>query len=109
LTNEMFTLAVDALATETYRNIAIFEGVEDFKLPTPDLSLLRMGIFKNVGKLMAHSAIHTNVAFVGIHPAVSVSIFGGSINHNWPFTEIDVPDITMQDLILRVCNRRTFF
>jgi hypothetical protein len=90
-------------------DIALFEGVEDFKLPVLDLALLRLGKFKNVGKLLAHSAVHTNVAFIGIHPVVSVSIFGGSINHNWPFTETDVPDITMRDLILRVCKSVNIF
>jgi hypothetical protein len=102
LTNEFFTQAVEALANGKYNDIALFEGVDDFKLPTPDLSLLRSGTFIKVGKLMAHAAINTNVAFVGIHPIVSNVIFGGSITHEWPFTKTDVPDITIRDLIIIV-------
>jgi hypothetical protein len=97
---------VESLSTEQYDGVQLFEGVDGLKLPTPDFTLFRSGIFKNVGKLMAHSAINTNVAFVGLHPIVSNVLFGGSINHQWPFTEKDVPDTTMQQIIIMVCNHR---
>jgi hypothetical protein len=95
---------VEALAIGNYNNVPLFEGSDDFKLPTPDLALFRSGIFKNAGKLMAHSAINTNVAFVGMHPVVSNVIFGGSINHNYPLTDIDVPDETIRSIIKKVYN-----
>jgi len=78
----------------------IFIGNEGHKLPCADSSLLRWGVFKGIGKLMAHSLIHTGIAGFGVSKAVARYLLTESIDsqEDW---EITMDDISCHDL--RTC------
>lgn len=82
-------------------NKPLFEGETDHKLPSCDAVLLRCGIFKAVGKFMAHSAVHTGIAFVGLSEAAAEYILTENVDSDTPLplSLEDLPDSHIREAV----------
>jgi hypothetical protein len=67
LMREYFWTSMRALSIGKFMlQSPIFEGEDDHRIPNTDAVLIRSNVFSLVGKFMAHSALHTGIAFVGL-------------------------------------------
>jgi len=93
-----------ALRQERVNGIPLFEGQQDHFLPSTDSRLLRTGVFKIVGKFMAHAAIHCGIGFIGLSLAACEYLTTHTTDSDTPFTLTveDVPDDNMRACLTKV-------
>jgi hypothetical protein len=95
VTRDYFYKALSGIMDEKYQGrYSIFEGQNGRKVPSLDSALLRSGVFKAVGKLMAHSLIHCGVAAFGVAQPVVEYILSDNIDSQFPFT------VSHEDVVL---------
>ena len=99
LTREFFWNGLIALYNEKIDFKPLFEGETDHRLPSCDAKLLRSGIFKTVGKPMAHSAIHTGIAFLGFSEAAAEYLLTDPVDGDVPLHLCvkDVPNVEVRE------------
>ena len=81
-----------ALCNEKYDFKPLFEGEADHRLPSCDAMLLRSGVFKMVGRFMAHSALHTGIAFIGLSEAAAEYLITDPVDSDSPLP-LSIDDI----------------
>jgi hypothetical protein len=98
VTREYFYKALSSITSEKYQGrYSIFEGQIGRLLPSLDSVLLRVGVFKAVGRLMAHSLIHCGVAGFGIAKPVYEYLCSKDVDSQFPFT-VEVEDISSMEV-----------
>jgi hypothetical protein len=84
---------LSAAASKPYlRTHMIFEGEDDHKIPAHDMILLNQNIFYATGLLMAHSFVHTGVAFFGLSPVIVQYLCTENL------TEDTIYEVSVEDL-----------
>jgi len=93
LTKEFFWKSLTAMYEEPFEGrIALFEGRIDHFLPTTDISLLHLKVFRYVGSFMAYAGLHAGISFIGLSEAVVEYLFLED--------ETDVPiKMTLEDIV----------
>jgi hypothetical protein len=102
VTREYFNKALSGILNDKYRErYSIFEGEEGHKVPCLDAVLLRSGVFKAVGKLMAHSLIHCGVAGFGIAQPIVEYLLSNDVDSQFHFTVSaeDIPSMEVRETI----------
>lgn len=101
LSREFFWKGLVSLCNERLDSRSLFEGETDHKLPSCDAKLVRSGIFKTVGKFMAHSAMHSGIGFIGLSEAAAEYIMAENVDSDTPLPLClaDVPDSDIRGTI----------
>jgi hypothetical protein len=104
LTKEYFWRGMTELDTGKICNLPLFEGEMDHRVPTCDGALLRSGKFKELGRFICHSALHSGIGFIGLSAAVVEYICAKEICSDTilPITVLDVPDFEKRWIIEKV-------
>lgn len=73
-------------------------------IPMQDATLTRLGLFRAVGRFMAHSGLHTGRSFVGLSPAVVEYILLKDMSRirQIPLSTEDVSDPLISDICKQV-------
>lgn len=102
VTKEFFYSALSAIVTKKYdEKYAILQGNENHKLPSLDSALLRAGVFKAIGKLFAHSLIHTGVGAFGLSPAVVTYLCTENVDYETDFN-FSLEDISSYSVLTAI-------
>lgn len=98
MTREFFWNGLLSLCNDRIDCKPLFDGEIDHRLPSSDAKLLRSGIFKAVGKFMAHSAIHAGMSFFGLSEAASEYILTDPVDSDTPLplTINDISDMEIR-------------
>jgi hypothetical protein len=87
------------MRTERFdRSITLFDGEEDHRLPSLDISLLRSRIFPLVGKLMSYLGVHSGHSFLGLSPSAVgfITMKEGDSDEQIEMTLEDIPDVELR-------------
>lgn len=89
------------LASGRICNLPLFEGEADHRLPTCDGVLLRSGKFKDIGKFICHSALHTGIGIMGMSWAVVEYLCAKEVCSDTilPIEISDIPDMEIRQKI----------
>jgi len=68
----------------------LLQGEDGHLCPNADASLLRSGIYRSLGKMMAHSFVHTGIACYGLSRAIVRFLLTGKIE---TIDRRDIPDL----------------
>jgi len=104
LSREYFYKAMTCIITDNYNNVPLFEGEVDHKIPSPDIILLRDGIFDIIGQFIGYACLHTGLGFIGLSSAVVSYLTAEEIDHttSFPISLQDIPDFDVRQLLIAV-------
>ena len=96
-TKEFFQIVHDSILSGTCPPFPLFEGARDHLLPIHNQSLLSMGMYKTVGKAMAHSILHNGPAYEGLANPVKTYLVTQSVDN--ACDNIDIDDCPYLDIV----------
>lgn len=100
-TKEFFHFAIEALIKmDPSFRIQLFTGEQGHYVPICDMVALSSGCFEMVGKLLAHSFLHSGTGLVRLAPAVVKYLTCGSVVEAQDMVTIsDIPDADIRNLL----------
>ena len=85
--------------------IAFFEGEMDHLLPVHYAAYVASNYFSYVGKMIAHSVLHSGIGMVGLSRALCTLLITSNMERAMlDITVSDVPDVELRATVEKVCN-----
>jgi len=108
VTREYFWMCLSGMHNLKFRGkYSMLLGTEGHKSPNADSALLRTGVFKALGKMMAHSFLHTGIAAYGIAKPIVEYLLTKDIDSEYPFVieACDIPDMEVRHALEIVSSK----
>lgn len=104
LTREFSHIIMSCLR-EGKGRIALFEGEMDHLLPVHCAAYVASNYFSYVGKMIAHSVLHSAIGMVGLSRALCTLLITSNMERAMlDITVSDVPDVELRATVEKVCN-----
>lgn len=103
LSREFFSFGLQELDNGRVGNHTLFQGEMDHRVPSCHPTLLSAGVYRMLGKFMAHSAIHYGFGFVGLSKSVLKYILSKNFDDTSLVKIEDIPDIENRYVVNQVC------
>lgn len=104
LTREFSHITMSCLR-EGKGGIAFFEGEMDHLLPVHCAAYVASNYFSYVGKMIAHSVLHSGIGMVGLSRALCTLLIPSNMERAMlDITVSDVPDVELRATVEKVCN-----
>lgn len=102
VSREFFSCGIEKLNHGRVGNHALLQGEMDFRLPSCHPTLLSAGVYRILGKFMAHSAIHLGVGFVGMSKSILRFVLSKDFDDVSLVKIEDIPDVENRNVVKQV-------
>lgn len=102
ISREFFSFGLQELDNGRVGNHTLFQGEMDHRVPSCHPTLLSAGVYRMLGKFMAHSAIHYGFGFVGLSKSVLKYILSKNFDDTSLVKIEDIPDIENRYVVNQV-------